>query len=173
MFLKILFIVLFFIISTAIIYALVFLYKNFVKSEDEVTVLSESYDFSIKQTKKIDSALKAQVLCNPNKTFEIKKFKYTGQKDCNLFKKFYDSDVLCPYMCYGFGSCRNACPENAIIIRKNTAFIKDSCNACGKCLNSCPNNLIKIYNKTENQPILCAAQGTISNCSKCGVSINE
>ena len=172
MFLKILFICLFFIFATAAVYALVRFYNVILKTDKDMDIIQEDMEKSPVIVKEDVSMMKAAVLCSPNKTFDFKKFDYKGQKDCFLFKKLYDSAVLCSVQCFGFGSCRSFCPENAIIIKNNTALVTNLCIGCGKCIEHCPTNCIKLF-PLENYPSektyeFCANDDfSCKNCSVC------
>lgn len=75
---------------------------------------------------------------------EIKRMKFTGEKDCALFKMIYDSETNIPGNCIGYGSCVKVCEQEAIYIEDEKAVITTSCNGCGKCVDICPNGLIKL-----------------------------
>ena len=178
MFLKILFICLFFIFSTAAVYALVRFYNKILKVNKDSDIIQEDIE-KVPEIQKFQSLTKrAVVLCSSNKIFDFKKYDYIGQKDCFLFQKFYDSPYLCPVQCFGFGSCVASCPENAIIIQKNTATITKFCTGCGKCLTSCPTNCIRLYSLKEYPDIskidLCANEdSSYKNCSVCKAKFSE
>jgi Fe-S-cluster-containing hydrogenase component 2 len=46
--------------------------------------------------------------------------------------------------CIGCGVCLTACPQEAIVLRADTAEIKrELCTDCGLCLSTCPENAIQ------------------------------
>lgn len=173
MVLKILFVCLFFILSTASVYVLVRFYNDILKTSNEIDIMKEDFD-NLPTKKPVEiSTMKAAVLCSPNKKFDYKKYDYKGQKDCILFKKFYDNPTLCSFQCLGFGTCRNFCSENAILIKNNTAVVTSLCIGCGKCVDVCPMHCIKLFPISEypekNSLDLCSNEElSFDNCSRRG-----
>ncbi len=127
---------------------------------------------SIRQEKK-----RAIVFCSPDRKFTSQRFKYDGHKDCTLFKTLYESENDCSWGCIGFGSCVQHCPQEAIVIKNNTAVITESCDGCGKCIAHCPNNLIKLVPSTQDFVVQCSShdgkQTTCSQgCTACGLCVD-
>ncbi|MCR5699798.1 MAG: 4Fe-4S binding protein [Treponemataceae bacterium] len=168
LFLKILFASLFFIFSTGATYVLIRFFNKIVSADPDSDVIQADIEDIPHFDKKTTTGMKAVVLCSPEKEFDFKKFNYIGQKDCNIFKNFYDSAVLCPTVCFGFGSCIQSCPENAIYIKNHTATISPFCTGCGNCVESCPNKIIKLFPINQNDIVLCTNENPLyNNCSKC------
>lgn len=70
---------------------------------------------------------------------------YRNMTDCRILTAAYTitPDGSTP-VCCGYGSCVKVCPQNAIIMVKDTAVIRESCNGCGICVGHCPLNLISL-----------------------------
>ena len=168
LFLKILFASLFFIVSTAATYVLIKFFNKIVHADEDSDVIQNDIENIPHFDKKKSTEMRAVVLCSPDKVFDFKKFNYIGQKDCNIFKNFYDNSVLCPTSCFGYGSCIQSCPENAIYIKNNTATINSFCTGCGNCVDSCPNKIIRLFPISQNDIVLCTNENPLyNNCSKC------
>lgn len=45
-------------------------------------------------------------------------------------------------LCKGCGLCSKECPNKAILIKDNKAFIQESCTGCGICIRVCPFNAV-------------------------------
>lgn len=120
---------------------------------------------------------RAIVFCSPDKKFTLRRFKYDGHKDCSLFKTLYEAEYDCSWGCIGFGSCIQHCPQDAIIIKNNTAVITESCDGCGKCIPYCPNNLIQLVPSSQDFVVQCSTHdGSHTSCSQactaCGSCID-
>lgn len=136
-------------------------------SDAELNYINSNQDKDVKV-----SNLKAFVMCSPERTFPKERLNYNGIKNCTLFRSIYLSKTDCIYGCIGYGDCVTSCPQEAIIIKNNTAVITSNCCGCGQCLNICPVDLIKLmpYSKdVEGHPIkLCnVPAGSNSTCSQC------
>lgn len=131
-------------------------------SKEDTDILKTSLSVpNIKTEKK-----RAMVFCSPNKSFKSRRFIYAGHKDCNLFKTLYEAEFGCSWGCIGFGTCMSHCPQDAIIIKNNTAIITESCDGCGKCIPYCPNNLIKLVPSTPDFVVQCSSHdGEETSCS--------
>ena len=142
MILPILFACLFFILSTVI---LVFLHYGFRIKKQSISDTDLVYDDDLdiiekSQENTVHAKERAVVFCAPDKTFSAKSFNYQGQKDCNLFKMLYETENGCTWGCIGFGTCVSHCPQDAIIIKNNTAVVTEVnsetdfvATACAKC----------------------------------------
>lgn len=70
---------------------------------------------------------------------------YVGIRDCRAAAFSGLNPWDCDYGCYGFGSCANVCPENAITMRNGAAVVdRDRCVGCGLCVKECPKSLIEL-----------------------------
>lgn len=133
---------------------------NSVFSQDEVDYVP----YIIPKFEK-NSGLKAVVKCSPNRTFSHKRLEYDGMTDCRLFIETYGTEEYCQWGCPGYGTCVSYCPQDAIIIKNDTAIITESCNGCGLCLDHCPQNLIDLVPRNKDYFIQCAAP--ISSTTQC------
>lgn len=120
---------------------------------------------------------KAFVLCNPTRVFKNERLDYNSVKSCKLFSSIYETATDCSYGCVGFGDCVKVCPQEAIVIKNNTAVVTSSCCGCGKCVVECPKGLIKLFSKEELSSIsdgensyklkLCSASSTcLTTCTR-------
>jgi len=56
----------------------------------------------------------------------------------------------CTAGCIGCGLCQKICPNNAIHVEQNLAYIDyDKCDSCGLCATVCPKHLIADNKKLE------------------------
>ena len=159
MILQILFVCLFFILSTVI---LVFLHYGFRVKKQSISDNDLVYDDDLdvietNQETSEHTKQRAVVFCAPDRSFSAKRFNYKGQKDCNLFKMLYETENGCTWGCIGFGTCVSHCPQDAIIIKNNTAVVTEACNGCGKCISYCPNNIIKMIPTRTDFVVQCSS----------------
>lgn len=176
MILRILLIFLFIIVSSFVLY---FIYGIFIpaiksqiveKTDPLFSDVELDYVGNMSEKKVNISDKVALVLCNPNRSFDTARLSYNGIKSCTLFHSIYETANDCAFGCIGFGDCVKKCPQQAIIIKNNTAIVTTNCCGCGECLSSCPKDLIKLYDKNilkENSEIkLCnASADCLSSCS--------
>lgn len=135
-------------------------------SEIEIDFIETNNEPEIKSTSK-----RAVVLCNSERDYSNLRLEYKGIKSCKLFTSVYETQTDCPLGCVGFGDCIKICPQNAIVLKNNTAIVTSNCCGCGKCVESCPKNLIKLFDKNiikNNEKItLCnATSDCITKCNK-------
>ncbi len=97
----------------------------------------------------------ARVHCKSDNSTALLKYEYNGIDDCIQASTLFGGQKVCPYACYGLGSCIRACPFDAITISKDRVvrIIDEKCTACGKCVEICPSQVIhlisskmKVYN---------------------------
>ncbi len=139
-------------------------------SPDDTDILTSSSAHTARNRDK----KRAMVFCSPDKKFASRRFMYSGHKDCNLFKTLYGAEYDCSWGCIGFGSCVSHCPQDAIIIKNNTAVITESCDGCGVCIPYCPNNLIKLVPETPDFVVQCSTHdGTNTSCSNACTACGE
>ena len=112
------------------------------------------------------SGMRAIVKCSPKRQFKTKRLEYAGMTDCRIFGDSYGTENNCDYGCAGYGTCISFCPQEAIIIKNNTAVITNSCNGCGLCVSHCPQKLIELIPLEQFYYRQCAATGDSEiNCS--------
>ncbi len=99
----------------------------------------------------------ARVMCGGERGSAVYKFDYTGILDCVAASKFAGGAKKCESGCLGFGSCKAACPFDAIDIKNGIAVVDENkCQACGKCVKACPKNLIQLIPKSSKVWVLCS-----------------
>jgi electron transport complex protein RnfB len=72
--------------------------------------------------------------------------RYDGPQDCRA-AFLLTGGVLknCYYACFGLGTCAEACPFDAIVMREGVPHIVEPrCTGCGKCIAACPKNIIEL-----------------------------
>lgn len=69
---------------------------------------------------------------------------YNGINTCVYQAQLFKGAKMCDDGCLGYGTCLRACPERAITVANNVAFVDpDACISCGVCMSACPKNLIE------------------------------
>ncbi|MBR1815863.1 MAG: RnfABCDGE type electron transport complex subunit B [Lachnospiraceae bacterium] len=88
----------------------------------------------------------ANVRCKGDCEKAKEAYEYVGPKDCRIAANTPGGGPKgCAYGCLGFGSCKKACPFDAIDIVDGIAVIdKDKCRACEACVAVCPRHIIEI-----------------------------
>nr|WP_318661270.1 4Fe-4S dicluster domain-containing protein [uncultured Treponema sp.] len=176
MILQILFIFLFVILASFILYFIYGIFMPAIKlqtienqdplfSQVELNYIGNTDEKSVEVSDKI-----AFVLCNPERSFKKERLAYNGIQSCALFNSIYDTPNDCTFGCIGFGDCVKACPQEAILIKNGTAVITQNCCGCGECIAACPKNIIKLVEKKEigSEIKLCAAkEDCLTTCDKC------
>lgn len=103
------------------------------------------------------SAKKYSVLMCKGGGVVAKKFDYAGVADCRATMLLQLGDRACRYACVGLGSCVDACPFAAIVMKDGLPFIiEERCTACGKCVRACPNHLFTLL--AEDKPVVVGCQ---------------
>ncbi|MBQ8923446.1 MAG: RnfABCDGE type electron transport complex subunit B [Lachnospiraceae bacterium] len=88
----------------------------------------------------------ANVRCKGDCEKAKEAYEYVGPNDCRIAANTPGGGPKgCAYGCLGFGSCKKACPFDAIDIVDGIAVIdKDKCRACEACVAVCPRHIIEI-----------------------------
>lgn len=112
----------------------------------------------------------AHILCSGSCDVSKEKFEYSGIPDCIAASKLSGGQKKCPDACLGFGTCKNVCQFDAIIIENGIAKIDDEkCVACGKCVEICPKHIIDIIPKKQKYIVDCSSNtngaATGKNCT--------
>jgi Na+-translocating ferredoxin:NAD+ oxidoreductase subunit B len=99
----------------------------------------------------------ALIACAGDSRFVEDRAHYLGIADCAAAQTIQGGIKRCAYGCLGLGSCKEACPFDAIAISdKGLAYvIEDRCTGCGNCVPSCPRNLISMVPADEPVHVLC------------------
>ena len=70
----------------------------------------------------------------------------------NKQKGVYSTKV-CKISCIGCGKCVKVCPQNAITLANNLAYVNDDlCIACQKCVEACPTKAMTIMPLSKKLP---------------------
>lgn len=89
--------------------------------------------------------MRAQVMCSGTAELAMKKYVYTGARDCIAAARLGGGDKLCPNGCIGLGTCVSRCPFEAISVVDGVAVVDyRKCAGCGVCVSACPKHLIEL-----------------------------
>jgi electron transport complex protein RnfB len=99
----------------------------------------------------------ARIFCQGGKSSGLRKFIYTGVKDCTAALLAAGGDKSCDYGCLGYATCMRACPFDAITMSgENLPLINPGkCTACGKCVSACPKLVIELSEISKAVVISC------------------
>ena len=86
----------------------------------------------------------------------------------------------CSYGCLGYGSCKKACPYNAITIVNGLPVVdEEKCVGCGSCVVTCPKQLMALRpvrkrtvtvacnSPEKGKPVMDACQAGCIGCTLC------
>ena len=116
-----------------------------------------------------DVTMHAVVLCSSNKKFSNQQcLDYNPGQSCKTVSQIYESINDCRFSCIGLGDCVNSCPQEAIVIKNNTAVVTNLCCGCGNCVEECPKHIIKLMRLETNECQLCCnVDESLTHCSDC------
>jgi Na+-translocating ferredoxin:NAD+ oxidoreductase RNF subunit RnfB len=98
----------------------------------------------------------AVVFCRGNADNTTQKFLYRGIQSCKAAERFYSGSGSCSYGCLAYGDCAKVCPQHAIKIINELAWIdKTRCIGCGLCEAECPNHVIRIRDIGKDYDVRC------------------
>lgn len=125
---------------------------------------------TMKESRKI-----AVVKCSSIREPQERLLQHSKQIDCSIYLNQYGKVDFCKYGCIGYGSCATICPENAIIIKNNTAIVTDSCSGCGLCVDKCPQKIIELIDVKNGCFTQCSLPKSEnnSNCSASCISCKK
>ena len=98
---------------------------------------------------------------------------YHGIDSCAAADKIAGGYKACDYGCLGLGTCRAACPVNAIVIDEDRRRLVDRerCTGCGLCVEVCPRDLIELVPGSQEVLVRCKSADRGARAKKiCTVS---
>ena len=101
--------------------------------------------------------LVAFVACQAGRKTARLKYTYVGLDDCKAASLLFGGDKVCRHGCLGRGSCRRACPFDAISLSEDGLAKVDrlKCRSCQKCVAACPLKLISMVPKHQTVLVAC------------------
>jgi Na+-translocating ferredoxin:NAD+ oxidoreductase RNF subunit RnfB len=115
----------------------------------------------------------ARPMCNGGLDHATERFDYDGIGHCKAAILVASGFKSCTHGCLGLGSCRIACPFNAIHIGKDhiPTVHPERCTGCGKCVEVCPKHIMELISMKKNKVfVLCRSQEKGKTVkSKCSV----
>ncbi len=102
----------------------------------------------------------AKPMCSGGLLNAKERFAYDGIEHCKAAILVANGFKTCTYGCLGFGSCKIACPFNAIEIDENHIPVvhPERCTGCGKCVEVCPKNIMEMVSDKSKVHVLCRSQ---------------
>lgn len=103
--------------------------------------------------KSLKKEKKSILICNCQAEEDEKKITslYLGIKTCQAAHSTGGA-LDCLYGCLGFGDCKEACPANAITIKRKKVYINQKkCILCGKCIRACPRRLFQVIPRQKDK----------------------
>jgi RnfABCDGE-type electron transport complex B subunit len=100
----------------------------------------------------------AVVMCRGNREAASFVGRYDGIEDCRAAALVDGGSKVCPYGCFGLGSCRTACDYGAIEIVDGIAVVhEEKCVGCGACVKACPRRIIRMAPRDVRVFVACAS----------------
>jgi electron transport complex protein RnfB len=101
--------------------------------------------------------LVALVACAGDATASPARASYLGVPSCTAAHGVAGGDKSCAHGCLGLGSCKDACPFNAIVMTDGglAVVVKELCTGCGNCVEACPRGIIKMVPRAQQVHVLC------------------
>lgn len=170
MILKIILFIILFLSIVAILFFLICILSPAVSEQTRIddNILLSKFEHNFKkidgQSSSVDansSEKRAVVLCSCDKHISSSHFmKNTSSQSCAVIAAEYSSLSDCPFMCIGKGDCISSCPQNAILIKNETAVISNLCIGCGNCISACPKGIISMIDKRIEKTVICSNSTT-------------
>jgi Na+-translocating ferredoxin:NAD+ oxidoreductase RNF subunit RnfB len=107
------------------------------------------------------------------------KYNYQGYYSCESEALLVGGNKACAFGCLGLGTCKSACPYDAISIESGVARVDyKKCRSCGACVVKCPKLLIdripataKVYvacsSHCKGKDVMGACKKGCIGCTKC------
>ncbi len=84
---------------------------------------------------------------------------YYGVKDCEAALLVSGGHKACEWGCLGLGTCKEACPFEAIHMLNGLPVIDEGkCTACGNCVTACPRGIITLIPRKQMIYLACLNQ---------------
>lgn len=121
----------------------------------------------------------ALVHCKGGFNESVPKAIYEGISSCAAAEKIAGGWKACSYGCLGLGTCKAACPVNAIIIDEDGRrwVRREKCTGCGLCVEVCPRGLIEIVPRDQEVLVVCNSRDKASIarevCSVCCIACRK
>ncbi|HAH62223.1 MAG TPA: hypothetical protein DCL73_09030 [Treponema sp.] len=113
-----------------------------------------------------DITKRAVVLCSPDKKFSTQRLNYNPGQSCKIISQTYESLNDCRFSCIGLGDCVKVCPQEAIVIKNDTAVVTNLCCGCGNCIEACPKHIIKLLPLNTKAYEMCSnTEESLTECS--------
>lgn len=100
----------------------------------------------------------AVVMCMGNREAASFVGRYDGVEDCRAATLIDGGTKVCPYGCFGLGSCVAACDYGAIDVVDGIAVVREErCVGCGACVKACPRGIIRMTPRDVRVFVACAS----------------
>ena len=102
----------------------------------------------------------AFVPCSGTEGNAVKRFNYTGPKNCQAAMLFGGkSNMDCRFACIGLGNCADACKFGAMSVVDGVAKVdREKCVGCGACVDACPKKIVKLIPYDQHVMVACSSQ---------------
>jgi len=77
---------------------------------------------------------------------------YEGINNCWAAKQCISGTKVCPFACFGLGSCVAVCKYGAMRLENGIVVVDENkCTGCGLCIEECPQKVLVMQNKTKSR----------------------
>lgn len=99
----------------------------------------------------------ALVHCKGGLNESMPKARYQGIDSCAAAELISGGGKACRYGCLGLGTCKAACPVNAIVLDEDHRrwVNREKCTGCGLCVEACPRHLIQVVPREQEVLVVC------------------